>query len=79
MFFVTTLGQGPNTHKIEYVTESDKAALPEYEIGNGKAVKESNMSQSQIVTKSKNACYSTHIVCQLSLMQSIGNGSKAWM
>ena len=25
-------GQGPNSHKIQYVTESDKATLPEYDI-----------------------------------------------
>ena len=32
--FVTTLGKAPNSNKIQYVTESDKAALPEYDIRN---------------------------------------------
>ena len=32
--FVTTPGHRTNCHKIKYVTESDKAALPKYDIGN---------------------------------------------
>ena len=31
---LTTPGQEPNCHKIQYITESDKAALPEYDNGN---------------------------------------------
>ena len=32
--FVTTLGQGTNSDKIQYVTESDKAVLSEHNVRN---------------------------------------------
>ena len=49
-------GQGPNSHKIYYVRETDKAASSEHDIGKGKTVTESNMLQNKIVTKSNNDC-----------------------
>mgnify|MGYP001278096795 CR=1 FL=1 len=40
---------------LQYVTESHRSALPEYDNGIGEAGKQSNLSLNQIVTESNNA------------------------